>query len=127
MKPSASISKLLNVSLWIAQTLLAALLLWAAAMKLFSPADKLAAMWPWTAQNRKLVYFTGVLDALAALGLILPGVLGMMPQLTVYAALGTVALMIAAMIFHILRGETSQIGINIVIAVVALLIAWGRR
>jgi hypothetical protein len=115
-----------NVALWILQSLLAATLLWAASVKLFMPADKLAVMWPWTVESRKLVIVTGTLDGLAGLGLILPGLLNIMPKLTVYAAIGTHLLMVAAMIFHVCRGESSQIGINVVIAVICLLIAWGR-
>jgi hypothetical protein len=126
MKNIQHISNALNIALWIAQGLLGALLLWAAATKLFTPADKLATIWPWTAGNRKLVIATGILDALGALGLILPGLSGIMPQLTVYAALGVTALMIAAIIFHISRGEGAQTGINIVVMAIALFIAWGR-
>jgi len=117
---------ILNIFLWIVQGLLTGMLLWAAATKLFSPADKLAAMWPWTEQNRALVKLTGVLDAVAALGIVLPGVLGIMPWLTVYAARGTAALMIAAIVFHISRRESKQIGINIFVLVAVLFIAWGR-
>lgn len=116
----------LNIILWTAQSLLAASLIWAAAMKLFQSPGKLAEMWPWTAENPGLVKFTGVLDLLAGAGLILPGLLRIRPQLSIYAACGTVALMIAAGIFHISRGEASQVGANIVFGLLAVLIAWGR-
>ena len=115
-----------NVILWTAQVTLAAGFIWAACMKLFKPADQLAAMWPWTAGNAWLVKLTGVLDLLAGLGLILPQLLRIRPVLTIYAAYGTIALMVAASIFHIARGEAALIGVNIFFAVLAGLIAWGR-
>lgn len=120
-------SKAINVALWIAQGILALTLIWASAMKLFQPAEKLAAMWPWTADNAGLVKLTGVLDLLAGIGLILPALLRIKPRLTIYAAYGTIALMVAAIIFHMSRGEGSQIGINIFFVVFAVFIAWGRQ
>ncbi len=116
----------LNILLWIAQGLLAASFIWAGSMKLFSSPEKLAALWPWTADNTSLVKLTGVLDLLAGIGLILPGLLRTKPQLTVYAAYGTILLMIAASIFHLSRGEGAQIGANIFFLVLAVFIAWGR-
>jgi hypothetical protein len=68
-----------------------------------------------------------VLDLLAGIGLILPAALRIRPKLTIYAAYGTVALMLAASIFHIGRGEASQIGVNIFFGTVAVFIAWGRQ
>ena len=116
----------MNIILWVAQVILAASLIWASSMKLFQPADKLAEMWPWTADNANLVKLTGVLDLLAGIGLVLPALLRIQPKLTIYAAYGTIALMLAASIFHITRGEGSQIGVNVFFAAFAVFIAWGR-
>lgn len=127
MKSNNTLSKRSVIALWTAQVLLSGLLLWAAAMKLFLPAAKLAAMWPWTLENPRLVMLTGLLDALAGLGLVLPGSLNIMPRLTFIAACGVIALMIAAMIFHISRGEASLIGFNIFMLLAAVFIAWGRK
>lgn len=118
---------LINTSLWIAQIVLAALLCWAAAAKLLMPPAKLAAMWPWTASNRTLTTSTGILDLLAALGLVLPAIPGMMPHSAFYTALGLILLMIAAIIFHVNRGEAKQIGFNIFVLAVAVFIGWFRR
>lgn len=127
MKNEQKPSKAINITLWVAQVILAASFIWAASLKLFQSADKLAQMWPWTAENPGLVKLTGVLDLLAGLGLVLPMLIQLKPKLTVYAAYGTIALMIAASIFHITRGEASQIGINIFFFLVSVFIAWGRR
>jgi hypothetical protein len=120
-------SKTINVFLWIAQALLAACLIWAAGMKLLQPIDKLAAMWPWTAEHPVLVKVTGIFDLLAGIGLVLPGVLRIQPRLTVYTAIGVIALMVTASVFHIGRGEAAQIGFNVFVAVVAGFVVWGRR
>lgn len=124
--PSSIPSKPWHIALWVAQGLLATTLVWAAAMKLFQSPEALAAMWPWTADNPALVKFTGVVDLLAGLGLVLPGLLRTATRVTVWAALGTVALMVAASIFHIGRGEAGDIGFNVFVALLAAGIAWGR-
>lgn len=127
MSISPKPSKALHIILWIAQIILAAILIWAAVTKWFTPAGKLAAMWPWTGQtSRTFVQFTGLVDLLGGLGLILPGLLHIQPKLTPTAAIGVVLLMVCAIVFHVSRGEASLIGINIVFAVLAAFIAWGR-
>lgn len=114
-------------ALWIAQVALAASLIWAAFMKLFSPIEKLSAMWPWAGEVPvALVKCNGIIDLLAALGLILPALLRIRPKLTAITAMGVVALMVCAGIFHIVRGEAAVIGGNIVFAIIATFIAWGR-
>lgn len=123
--PQAS-QKVLNIATWIAQLLLTATLVWAAGMKLFQPIDQLAQMWPWTGDNPTLTKITGIFDLLGGLGLILPAALRIRPAFTVYAAYGVVALMVAAIAFHISRGEGSQTGFNVFVVVVAAFIAWVR-
>lgn len=117
----------MKISLWAAQLLLAAGFIWASMMKLFQPIEQLSAMWPWTGQvPLALVKFTGIVDLLAASGLILPSLTRIQPKLTPITAIGIIALMLCASIFHISRGEASVIGINIIFALIAAFIAWGR-
>lgn len=123
-KTEEKTSKTMNIILWIVQVLLAATFIWAGAMKLFQ-ADELP--WLWTKEHPQLVTIAGIFDLLAGVGLVLPGLLGILPKLTVYAAYGTIALMVAASVFHIMRGEGNQIGFNIFILVSAVFIAWGRE
>jgi hypothetical protein len=120
-KPSA----VLNIALWIVQLILAASFIWSAYMKFFQE-SQLNEMWVWTRDNSGLVKLTGVLDLLAGLGLILPLLLKIKPRLTIYAAYGTVALMIAAIAFHISRGEAAQVGPNVFFLAAAAFVAWGR-
>jgi uncharacterized membrane protein YphA (DoxX/SURF4 family) len=127
MKNQQKSSKTLNIFLWIAQVLLAAIFIWGAWMKIFTPVGKLSAMWPWVAHiPRALLKFTGIVDLLGGLGLILPALLRIKPKLTPIAALSIIILMICACIFHISRGEASVIGANIVFALMAAFIVWGR-
>lgn len=116
-------SKVLNITLWLFQTLLAVTFIWAGAMKLFQPNEL---PWLWAKENPVLTTISGIFDLLAGFGLTLPSLLRVRPKMTVYAAYGTIALMISAIIFHIMRGEGNQIGFNIFIVVSALFIAWGR-
>jgi putative oxidoreductase len=119
-------SKALHVTLWILQTLLSALMLMGAVMK-FMPIEKLSAMMPWTGQvPPTMVRLLGIIDLLAGVGLILPSLLRIKPQLTVWAAWGIVALMVSAIIFHVSRGEASVTGINFIAAIAAGFIGWGR-
>jgi hypothetical protein len=120
-------SKSLHIILWVAQAVLAATIVWAAMMKLFDPIEKLSAMWPWTGQIPiLLVKLTGVIDLLGAFGLILPALLRINPKLTPIAAVCIIILMVCASTFHLMRGEASVIGVNIVFALIAAFIAWGR-
>ena len=117
-------SKILNILLWVAQVLLAITFIWAGTMKLVKPTDL---PWPWVKENPGLVKAAGIFDLLAGIGIILPTLLPIQPKITIYAAYGTVLLMLAAIIFHISRGEASQIGFNIFVSIIAVFIAWGRQ
>lgn len=115
----------MNIALWAAQVILATSFVWSAYKKLFQT-EQLSDMWPWVRDNQGLAKLTALPDFLAGVGLVLPGLLRIRPELTIYAAYGTIALMIAATGFHITRGEGALIGPNIFFAVFAAFIAWGR-
>lgn len=118
--------KKLNIFLWIAQILLAAFMITGTVLK-FMPVEKIAPMMPWTGQvPLLLVRLLGIVDFAGALGLILPVLLRIKPQLTTITAICIIALMICAIIFHVSRGEASVIGGNILAIFIAGFIAWGR-
>lgn len=119
-------SKAMHIALWVAQILLALIFVWAAYAKLFQPIEETAKMMPWAQENPNLLKFTGMVEIIAALGLILPVAFGILPKLTVFAAYGIILLMIAASVFHVSRGESSLIGMNIAFLLLAVFIAWGR-
>ncbi len=69
---------------------------------------------------------TGVAEILGGLGLILPGLTGIRPELTIAAAVGLLLVMVGAIVWHIGREELQNIGFNIVNAAVMAYIAYGR-
>lgn len=122
-KPSGA----LNIILWICQIVLAGAFGMAGVSKTFSPIPELAAQMVWPGDiPSALVRFIGISEFLAAVGLILPSALRIKPQLTVWAAIGLVIVMILALIFHIVRGEMFAIPINLGFALLASFVAWGR-
>ncbi len=114
----------MNVILWLAQGLLALTFIWAGSVKIFQPEELPFA---WVKDNPGLVSFTGVVDLLAGTGIIFPTLIRMQPKLMIYAAYGIIVLMIAACIFHVARGEAKDIGFNILMALIAAFVAWGRQ
>lgn len=119
--------KTTHILLWIAQILLSLCLSWAGIVKLLQPVEQLEMMWPWTGEvPPAFVKLTGIIDLLGALGLVAPSLFRFKPVLTPIAAIGIILLMIAASVFHICRGEGSQIGFNILVAVISAFVAYGR-
>ena len=68
----------------------------------------------------------GVLELLAAVGLILPAVLDIAPVLVPVTAVCWVLLMVGAMITHGRRGEFALAVLNLIYLALAAFIAWGR-
>jgi uncharacterized membrane protein YphA (DoxX/SURF4 family) len=114
--------------IWIAQGLLAAVLLMAGSMKLAQPKERLAAAGQaWVEDfDAQQVKGIGVLELLAAVGLLLPAALDLVPVLTALAASGVVLLMLVAGATHLRRGEPQMLPVNAVLAAIALFIAIER-
>jgi len=120
-------SKALHISLWIAQSLLAAMFLMAGAMKSFQPIDQIAQSIPWAPQvPEALVRFIGISELLGALGLVLPSATRIQPNLTAVAAFSLTVVMVLAAGFHAMRGEYPGIGVNVVLGGLTLFVGWGR-
>jgi uncharacterized membrane protein YphA (DoxX/SURF4 family) len=117
----------MNIVLWIIQVLLA--VMFAIHGRIMLPASPTI---PQPGMNYILAIplpfrrFIGVAEILAAVGLILPGLTGVLPVLTPLAAVGLVIVMIGAIIMHIPRKEYANIVLNIVLLVLAALVAYGR-
>ncbi|GAB2717995.1 DoxX family protein [Arthrobacter bambusae] len=118
----------MNITLWIIAGVLAVAFLAAGAMKVSQPKEKLAASgMGWTGDFAPgTVKTIGLLEVLAAIGLILPAILGILPVLVPLAATGLAALMAGAAIIHARRKEASMIGVNAVLLILAAVVAWGR-
>lgn len=119
--------KTINILLWIAQVLLAALFIMVGLTKSFQPIEEIGKMLPWVNNSpAALVRFIGISELLGGIGLLLPSILRIQPRLTPLAALGLAVVMILATAFHIYRGEYEVIGMNIFIGLIAYFIYWGR-
>jgi uncharacterized membrane protein YphA (DoxX/SURF4 family) len=117
----------MNVFLWILAGLLAVAFLAAGLTKLTQPKEKLAANMGWVEDfSPGMVKTIGALEVLAAVGLILPAALDVLPVFVPLAAVGLVALMIGAGVTHARRKEFPMIAINLVLLVLAAVVAWGR-
>jgi putative oxidoreductase len=120
-------SKIMNMILWIAQILLAAVFGMAGISKSTAPIPELAAQLGWPGDIPEiLVRIIGVSELAAAIGLLLPSLLRIKPQLTVLAAKGVIVIMILALAFHITRGEMFAIPINLGFGLLASFVAWSR-
>ncbi len=115
----------MNTAVWIAQALLAVAMLGAGAMKLMKPKAELATSgMAWVEDFREnQVKGIGTLEILAALGLIIPALLDIAPELVGIAAIGVVLLMLGAAATHIKRGEGQMVPVNLAIAAIAVFIA----
>jgi len=113
----------MNVALWIVQGLLAALFLFAGGAKLVMSLDQMAGP---VALPGWFLRFIGVAEVLGALGLILPVLLRIRPGLTPLAAAGLVIIMIGATVVGLVGGMVVVALMNVVVALLAAFVAYGR-
>jgi len=116
----------MTIVLWIVQGLVALAFLLAGVMKTFMPLEGLKKNMAWVGNvPAGLVRFIGIVEILGALGLVLPKLTKILPQLTIAAAIGLILVMVSAVVFHATRKEYSNIGTNIVLLLLAAFIAVG--
>jgi len=119
----------MNLALWAITGLLALVALTGGITKVFVSKEKLAAApgGSWTKDaGVGFVKTLGVLELLAAVGLILPAVVDVAPVLVPVTAVCWVFLMVGAMVTHGRRGEARFVVLNVIYLALAALIAWGR-
>jgi len=119
-----------NLALWIAAILLAVVALLAGVTKVYLPKQRLAEApgGEWTADaSVGFVRTLGVLELLAAVGLILPAVVGIAPVLVPVTAVCWVLLMVGAIVTHLrYTGFSWFVVLNLIYLALAAFIAWGR-
>jgi uncharacterized membrane protein YphA (DoxX/SURF4 family) len=117
----------MNVAVWVLQILLALAFLLAGAKKVSQPRQKLAASMGWVEDFSDTgVRTIGVLEILGGVGLLLPAVTGVATVLVPLAAVGLALLMVGAAATHRRRGELPMIGINAVLLLLVVVVAWAR-
>jgi uncharacterized membrane protein YphA (DoxX/SURF4 family) len=117
----------MNTTLWIIQGILAVAFAMAGLLKTTQPIDKLAKTVTWA--NRfpvTVVRFIGVSEFLGALGLILPGVLNMIPIMTPIAASGLALIMWLAIFHHSRHKEGKAVVFNVVLLIMAAIVGYNR-
>ncbi len=121
----------MNIVLWILQVLLAAVFAWHGWMYAARPASAQAMhekLHPGQPMGIPAAFRTliGICELLAAAGLILPGLTGILPLLTPLAAAGLILVMIGAAIFHGSRHETANVWLSVVLVALCAVVAYGR-
>ena len=113
-----------RVALWIVQSTLAALFLFAGGAKLAAPAADLARMSSLSPAFLKVI---GVCEVLGALGLVLPGLFRVRRGLTSLAAAGLVIIMLGAVTVTAVTQNVPSAAFPLLVGVLAALVAIGRR
>ncbi len=114
----------MNIVLWVLQVLLAVAFL-AHGWLLLAPPPELVEQMN-ASLPRWFQLFLGVAEVLAALGLTLPGLTGILPWLVRWAAVGIMIVMVSATILHLARGEMSSAAITFVLLAIATVVAYMR-
>lgn len=114
----------MNKVLWVLQILLALAFLAHGLMLLFPPASIVDQMN--ASMSREFQVFVGVAEVLAAVGLTLPGLTGIQPWWTQWAALGITIVMISATVFHLTRNEISSAATTLVLLIMAVYVGYMR-
>ncbi len=116
----------MNVFLWVLQIALAVYFGLTGVMHFVVPPGLPAPMSWMYELPPGLHWISGGAEVLAALGLVLPGLTKIRPQLTALAAAGLVLVMVGAAVWHISRAETATLLMNAVLAGVSGFVAYGR-
>lgn len=116
----------MNAALWIVQIILSIMMLVIGFMKTFYPVENLG-KFSWTKRSWKgFIRFVGISELLIGIGLIVPEMTGILPLLTPYAALSLCMIMVFAIVDHIRYNEVHEIWKNLIILLLAGLVALGR-
>lgn len=117
----------MNLVLWTLQGLMALLFLLSGSMKALRPLEEVSKRMAWANDVPAwFVRFIGIAEILGALGLILPAFTGILPWLTVAAAVSLVIVMLSAGVLHASRREFSSLGITVLLLALVLVIVVGR-
>ena len=121
----------MNSVLWILQIFLAAVFAWHGWLYTTWPAS--AEQWHEKQHPGKPLglaprfrTFIGICELLAAVGLLLPWLTGILPGLTPLAAIGLTIVMIGSAVFHLSRQEYANVAISLVLVALCVMVAYGR-
>ena len=114
----------MNAGLWVVQGVLAALFLFAGGTKLVWSAEQMAGpvdlpLW--------FLRGIGVCEMLGGLGLVLPGLTKIRPELTALAAAGLTIIMIGATVVTVIGGLLLPALAPLLVGCLTAFVAYGRR
>jgi len=115
----------MNRALWIVQTLLALLFVFAGGSKFVMSVEEMTKQMP-VPLSGAFLHFIGVCEVLGGLGLVLPGLLRIKPGLTPLAAAGLVIIMIGATVITVQGGMLPMALFPLVVGLLAAFVAYGR-
>jgi uncharacterized membrane protein YphA (DoxX/SURF4 family) len=117
----------MNIALWILQILLAFAFVGHAFLMFRPSPERLQSGMKYILEMPAgLRLFAAVAEGLGGLALIFPALFHTFDWLTPLAAAGLALLMLGAIVFHLQRREYPNIGLNAVLGVLAVVVAWGR-
>ena len=116
----------MHVTLWILQGVLAVIFAIAGVTHFLPPEGLPESMRGVAEMPAGVPYFIGAVEILAVLGLILPGLTGIQTRLTPLAGAGLILVMVGAVVWHAQREEFPNIVLNVILAVIAAFVAYGR-
>jgi len=119
-----------NTAAWILQGVLALVFLFHGILYAFGPEPLVRSMreqGKWPAIPARFRIFIGVAELLAAVGLVLPGLLHLFTFITPLAAAGLVIVMFSASVYHLRRREVAAVpivGSLLVLTAVVAIVRW---
>ena len=117
----------MNAVLWVVQVLLAVVFTVAATTKLLRTREQLLTQLRWVEGfTEGQVRGIAVAELLGVLGLVVPGVTGVLTWLTPLAAAGLALDMAGAVATHARLGEWGFLAATSVLCALCVLVAWGR-
>jgi uncharacterized membrane protein YphA (DoxX/SURF4 family) len=122
-RSTANSSRKTGIALWVVQSLLGALFLFAGSMKFIIPMAEMTKQIPFPGW---FLHFIGVAEVLGGIGLILPSLLRIKPVLTPVAASGLVIIMFGATVTTLFTPAPAGAIVPFVIGLLAAFVAYGR-
>ncbi|GAB0101801.1 DoxX family protein [Nocardia sp. JMUB6875] len=117
----------MNTWLWVGQIVLAVSFVLGGVAKAAMPKDKLRGGMPWVDDlSQAQVRGIGAVEIAGGAGVVLPWATGIAPVLTPIAAVGLALVMVGGFVTHIRRDEYGRSMSNVVLFVIAVLVAAGR-
>jgi hypothetical protein len=117
----------MDTALWVVQVLLALVFVGAGGTKLALRKERLLGPMPWVAgYPQGAVWTIGALDVLGGIGMIAPGVTGILPVLTVAAAVGLALTMVGGFVVHLRHVEYLRAATTVLLFALAVVVVVGR-